>query len=354
MKKIIACVVAVAMLLSLMPMAFAGDYVAKHTTESLNVIVEANKVGEQVIVKLKIPANSYLGAGDWEVFYDAEELKYNDADTKTQSKADKPEGFVTYNANTEGLIKIGIITDTREEDPATILAMVFDIIDDTVKNTTITIKTKIAEVCDADDVYGDDAYEVDVEDIEKIVVINDVEETEPEETEPEETEPEETEPEETEPALPDNVLEIIKQIEDFFNEYGLGFLLEVPEVRKAIENIARIIGGDMDLEDIIEELNKSLEGFKDILDEMGLPLPSIDEIIEFIMGLFGGGDNPSPNPSTTTTSSNGDVDDDDNNIDDNDENGDKQLGDAGIALAVSVCLTAAAAFVITKKKHDEE
>ncbi len=351
MKKIIACVVAVAMLLSLMPMAFAA--------ENPGITAKAEKAGDKVTLTVTLPAVTALTSCAIDVLFDPAVVSIPDVDGYAAAREIDGEMIEYFSGlhtggipeGKDNIVKNAFISTTgvnkTKDTPMAIFE--FTIIDNTVANTTFDVTLFHYE--DAVTTI-DEGSNVAIATI--TIEINDVEETEPEETEPEETEPEETEPEETEPALPDNVLEIIKKIEDFFNEYGLDSLLEVPEVSKAIENIARIIGGDMDLEDILEELNKSLEGFKDILDEMGLPLPSIDEIIDFIMGLFGGGDNPSPNPNTTTTSSNGDVDDDDNNIDDNDENGDKQLGDAGIALAVSVCLTAAAAFVITKKKHDEE
>jgi hypothetical protein len=195
-------------------------------------------------------------------------------------------------------------------------------------------------------VYGDDAYEVDVEDIEKIVEINDVEETT---TDPETTT---TEPVIEDPdELPENVKEIIAKIKNKLDEYGLGFLEDIPMTDEAIIELARLIGGDLTLEEIIE----TLSGDFDIPGVGTVNLSDLlNQLLATIEGLFGdgGGDTPTTTkPTTTNGGSNGDTDD--TTADGGDDNNGGELGDAGIALAVSVCLAAAAAFVITKKKQDE-
>ena len=92
--------------------------------------------------------------------------------------------------------------------------------------------------------------------------------------------------------------------------------------------------------------------FQQILEGLGLDFSDLEDllnkIIDFIMGLFGGDDDnqvtttapattAAPNLETTAEGS---------------SQGSEETGDAGIALAATICVAASAAFVLTRKKKE--
>ena len=104
--------------------------------------------------------------------------------------------------------------------------------------------------------------------------------------------------------------------------------------------------GNAELMDIIEQLvdgNIDIsDAFQNILDKLGLAFDFLEDllnkIIEFLKNLFGGGsEETTGNPATTSPGS---------------SSGSEETGDAGIALAATVCVAASAAFVLTRKKKE--
>ena len=118
--------------------------------------------------------------------------------------------------------------------------------------------------------------------------------------------------------------------------------------------IANILG-NAEITDIIEQLvdgNVDIsELFQNILENLGLDFDSLEEllnkIIEFLKNLFDkGGDDPTKAPATTAAAPNEET------TAEGSSSGSEETGDAGIALAATVCLTASVAFVLTRKKKE--
>ena len=89
---------------------------------------------------------------------------------------------------------------------------------------------------------------------------------------------------------------------------------------------------------------RNVTAFQNILDKLGVAFDFLEDllnkIIEFLKGLFGPDDAESTtagNPETTSPGS---------------SSGSEETGDAGIALAATVCVAASAAFVLTRKKKE--
>lgn len=103
--------------------------------------------------------------------------------------------------------------------------------------------------------------------------------------------------------------------------------------------IGKLVSGDLDigqgLKDLLKKYNIDYSSFEGILNQ----------VVDFFKGLFGG------DSGTTTTVTATDVTNNGGN--NNGGNGSaSKTGDAGIALAATVCTAAAAAFVLTvRKKH---
>ena len=92
------------------------------------------------------------------------------------------------------------------------------------------------------------------------------------------------------------------------------------------------------------------DAFLEILKGLGLDFDSFEDIlnaiIDFFEGIFGGGDDTTANQTTNgagseDTTSAGSV------------SGSEGTGDAGVALAATVCVAAAATFVLTRKKKED-
>ena len=138
---------------------------------------------------------------------------------------------------------------------------------------------------------------------------------------------------------------LLELIRDMLNGNGVTFA----DFADAIANML----GNAEITDIIEQLvdgNVDISDlFQNILAGLGLDFGSLEDIlnqiIDFIMGLFGGGDEggststtaAAPNLETTAEGS---------------SQGSEETGDAGIALAATVCVAASAAFVLTRKKKE--
>lgn len=163
---------------------------------------------------------------------------------------------------------------------------------------------------------------------------------------PENTPPATTAPaEDGENADTDKVNDLLQVIRDMLNGNGVTFA----DFADAIANTL----GNAEITDIIEQLvdgNVDVSnGFLGILKSLGLDFSSFEDIlnkiIEFIMGLFGGGDDTEAEDTTaaggnTATTSKGSG------------TGSEQTGDVGVALAATVCVLSSAAFVLTRKKKE--
>ena len=138
---------------------------------------------------------------------------------------------------------------------------------------------------------------------------------------------------------PDDINNLLQVIRDLLAGNGATF----GDFVDAIVNLF----GNAELIDIIEQLvdgNIDIsEAFQNILDKLGVAFDFLEEllnkIIEFLKGLFDGDaeNTTAANPETTSPGSSSDS---------------EETGDAGIALAATVCVTASAAFVLTRKKKE--
>lgn len=138
---------------------------------------------------------------------------------------------------------------------------------------------------------------------------------------------------------------LLDLIRDMLNGNGVTF----GDLADAIANML----GNAEITDIIEQLidgNVDIsEMFKQILEGLGLDFSDLEDIlnqiIDFIMGLFGGGDETKA-PATTGSAPNYET------TAEGSSQGSEETGDAGIALAATVCVAASAAFVLTRKKKE--
>ena len=112
--------------------------------------------------------------------------------------------------------------------------------------------------------------------------------------------------------------------------------------------------GNAEITDIIEQLvdgNVDISDmFQQILEGLGLDFSDLEDllnkIIDFIMGLFGGDDETKAPEKTTAAAPNLET------TAEGSSQGSEETGDAGIALAATICVAASAAFVLTRKKKE--
>ncbi len=143
---------------------------------------------------------------------------------------------------------------------------------------------------------------------------------------------------------------LIEKIKELLNNNGAS-------IKDYIDAIINIIG-NADIADMIEQLiggNINIgEGFLDWLKNLGIDFGSFEEILnkilEFFKNIFNpGGDSSKPSNVQTTHAGGNDL----NTTSKGSQNGSENTGDAGIALAATVCVAAAAAFVLTRKKKED-
>ena len=146
------------------------------------------------------------------------------------------------------------------------------------------------------------------------------------------------------PADAESTNALVQVIRDLLSGNGVTF----EDYADAILNLV----GNAELTDMIEQLVDGAfsigDAFLEILKGLGLDFDSfediLNQIIDFFEGLFGGGDDTTANQTTNAannTTSAGSV------------SGSEGTGDAGIALAATVCVAAAATFVLTRKKKED-
>ncbi len=342
MKKILACITAVALLMSFMPMVFAQSPVPE-------VIYDKTENTIKVTVKMP-PVTGFLEAGVTVVF-DPAVVSIDDKESYAAGEYYNIGGaqqFIPYFYDLSAIVTGGVKpsgnavlhahvgTTAINKDAAVEFAVFeFNIIDKTAAKADFTVTL---------DFFLDGNTSIDEEDGYVIntysVVINAQEPTSGPTTDT-------TAPTESTTVPGSSNAELAQEIKAWLESIGLGSIVANPTLSALIDKLAEAMGGfgGLDFEEIIDSIVSG--NFED------MPLGGILQgIIDTIRGLFGEG---STNPPSTSTTNPKDSSEDDT-VDSTDEegglNGDNSPGDTGIALASAICLAAAAAFVIVKKKRD--
>lgn len=343
MKKILACITAVALLMSFMPMAYATQ-----TDPMPQVTYE--KIGDTIkVVVLMPPVTGFLEAGVT-VAFDTTVVSIEDLSSFAAGDYYNIGGTQTFVPNfqdAEGLHTGGIkpsgnevthafmgVNAINKDAPVAFAEFLFTIIDTAAAKADFTVTLDFF-TDDSAVVAQDNGYVINT----NSVVINEETSTDPT--------TDTTAPTETETTQPgDSNADLAQQIKDWLESIGLGDIVSNPTIAALIDQLAQAMGGfgELDFAEIIDQIASG--NFEN------LPLAGILQgIIDTITSLFGGGGDTTPSTTTTTTSADDSSDDDsDTQTNENGLNGDNSPGDTGIALAAAVCLAAAAAFVIVKKK----
>ena len=346
MKKVLAVLLAVMIVAGIMPTAFAvvtpglatrvieGSYdeaaleVTSVTTDTFTVVV-------------KSPAITKLVGLNMFVDFDTEQLKVVNAGPVGTEDAD---GNFVPNFSGEwahglksnkyqysfGFISTSGVTKKSAKD---LVYITFKIIDSTQPSTTINLY--INEFLTED---GNDSNEIITTTLAESQIIT-LNLPEPITTDPNAEETTET------PADAESTNALIKIIRDLLSGNGVTF----EDYADAILNLV----GNAEITDMIEQLVDGAfsisDAFLEILKGLGLDFDSFEDIlnaiIDFFMGLFGGEEDDTTAQATTnaanaTTSAGS-------------SSGSEGTGDAGIALAATVCVAAAATFVLTRKKKED-
>lgn len=346
MKKVLAVLLAVLIFAGIMPTAFAvatpglatrvieGSYdaaaleVSSVTTDTFTVVV-------------KSPAITKLVGLNMFVDFDTEQLKVVNAGPVGAEDAD---GNFIPNFSGEwahglksnkyqysfGFISTSGVTKKSAKD---LVYITFKIIDSTQPSTTINLY--VNEFLTED---GNDSNEIITTTLveSQIITLNLPEQITTDPNAEETTEA---------PADADSTNALIQVIRDLLSGNGVTF----EDYADAILNLV----GNAEITDMIEQLVDGAfsisDAFLEILKGLGLDFDSFEDIlnaiIDFFMGLFGGGDDTTKAEATTnaanaTTSAGS-------------SSGSEGTGDAGIALAATVCVAAAATFVLTRKKKED-
>ena len=348
MKKVLAVLLAVLLVAGIMPTAFAvatpglatrvieGSYdaaaleVSSVTTDTFTVVV-------------KSPAITKLVGLNMFVDFDTEQLKVVNAGPVGTEDED---GNFNPNFSGEwahglksnkyqysfGFISTSGVTKKSAKD---LVYITFKIIDSTQPSTTINLY--INEFLTED---GNDSNEIITTTLaeSQIITLNlpEMITTNPNAEETTDT-----------PADAESTNALIKIIRDLLSGNGVTF----EDYADAILNLI----GNAEITDMVEQLVDGAfsisDAFLEILKGLGLDFDSFEDIlnsiIDFFEGLFGGGEEEdttkaqaTTNAANATTSAGS-------------SSGSEGTGDAGIALAATVCVAAAATFVLTRKKKEE-
>ena len=347
MKKVLAVLLAVMIVAGIMPTAFAvatpglatrvieGSYdeaaleVTSVTTDTFTVVV-------------KSPAITKLVGLNMFVDFDTEQLKVVNAGPVGVEDAD---GNFVPNFSGEwahglksnkyqysfGFISTSGVTKKSAKD---LVYITFKIIDSTQPSTTINLY--INEFLTED---GNDSNEIITTTLAESQIIT-LNLPEPITTDPNAEETTET------PADAESTNALIKIIRDLLSGNGVTF----EDYADAILNLV----GNAEITDMIEQLVDGAfsisDAFSEILKGLGLDFGSFEDIlnaiIDFFMGLFGGGEDDTTKAQATTNAANA-------TTSAGSSSGSEGTGDAGIALAATVCVAAAATFVLTRKKKED-
>ena len=344
MKKFLAVMLAMMLVVGIMPTAFAvatpglatrvieGSY----DKEALGV---TSVTSETFTIIIKSPAVKKLVGLNMFVDFDTEQLKVLKAGPVGNTDED---GNFTPNFSGEwahglksnkyqysfGFISTSGVTKKSASD---LIYVTFKIIDSTRPTTTINLY--INEFLTED---GDDENEIITTTLaeSQIITLNLPEEI---------TTNPNGEDTSDKPADAESTNALVQVIRDLLSGNGVTF----EDYADAILNLV----GNAEITDMIEQLVDGAfsigDAFKKILNDLGLDFDSFEDIlnsiIDFFEGLFGPDETQAEqttNAANNTTSA-GSV------------SGSEGTGDAGIALATTVCLAAAATFVLTRKKKED-
>ena len=347
MKKVLAVLLAVLLVAGIMPTAFAvatpdlatrvieGSYdaaaleVSSVTTDTFTVVV-------------KSPAITKLVGLNMFVDFDTEQLKVVNAGPVGTEDED---GNFNPNFSGEwahglksnkyqysfGFISTSGVTKKSAKD---LVYITFKIIDSTQPSTTINLY--INEFLTED---GNDSNEIITTTLAESQIIT-LNLPEPITTDPNAEETTDT------PADAESTNALIKIIRDLLSGNGVTF----EDYADAILNLI----GNAEITDMVEQLVDGAfsisDAFLEILKGLGLDFDSFEDIlnaiIDFFMGLFGGEEEDTTKAQATTNAANA-------TTSAGSSSGSEGTGDAGIALAATVCVAAAATFVLTRKKKEE-
>ncbi len=347
MKKVLAVLLALVLVAGIMPTAFAvatpglatrvieGSYdeaaleVTSVTTDTFTVVV-------------KSPAITKLVGLNMFVDFDTEQLKVVNAGPVGTEDAD---GNFIPNFSGEwahglksnkyqysfGFISTSGVTKKSAKD---LVYITFKIIDSTQPSTTINLY--INEFLTED---GNDSNEIITTTLAESQIIT-LNLPEPITTDPNAEDTTDA------PADADSTNALIKVIRDLLSGNGVTF----EDYADAILNLV----GNAEITDMIEQLVDGAfsisDAFLEILKGLGLDFDSFEDIlnaiIDFFVGLFGGDEDDTTKAQATTNAANA-------TTSAGSSSGSEGTGDAGIALAATVCVAAAATFVLTRKKKED-
>ena len=346
MKKFLAVMLAIMLVVGIMPTAFAvatpglatrvieGSY----NKEALGV---TSVTSETFTIIIKSPAVTKLVGLNMFVDFDTEQLKVleagpvgttdEDGNFKANFSGEWAHGLKSNKYQYSfGFISTSGVTKKNATD---LIYVTFKVIDSTRPTTTINLY--INEFLTED---GNDENEVVTTTLaeSQIITLNLPEEIT--------TNPNAEDTTDDTPADAESTNALVQIIRDLLSGNGATF----EDFADAILNLV----GNAEITDMIEQLVDGAfsigDAFLEILKGLGLDFDSFEDIlnaiIDFFEGLFGGGDDTTAQQTTNAanaTTSAGSV------------SGSEGTGDAGIALAATVCVAAAATFVLTRKKREE-
>ena len=345
MKKFLAVILAIMLVVGIMPTAFAvatpglatrvieGSY----NKEALGV---TSVTSEMFTIIIKSPAVTKLVGLNMFVDFDTEQLKVleagpvgttdEDGNFKPNFSGEWAHGLKSNKYQYSfGFISTSGVTKKNATD---LIYVTFKVIDSTRPTTTINLY--INEFLTED---GNDENEIITNTLaeSQIITLNLPEQIT--------TDPNKEDTSD-DPADAESTNALVQVIRDLLSGNGVTF----EDYADAILNLV----GNAEITDMIEQLVDGAfsigDAFLEILKGLGLDFDSfediLNEIIDFFEGLFGGGDDTTAQQTTNAanaTTSAGSV------------SGSEGTGDAGIALAATVCVAAAATFVLTRKKKED-
>ena len=345
MKKFLSVMLAMMLVVGIMPTAFAvaTPGLATRVVEgpySKDALGVTSVTSETFTIIIKSPAVTKLVGLNMFVDFDTEQLKVveagpvgttdEDGNFKANFSGEWAHGLKSNKYQYSfGFISTSGVTKKNATD---LIYVTFRIIDSTRPTTTINLY--INEFLTED---GNDSNEVVTTTLaeSQIITLNLPEKIT--------TNPNGEDTTDT-PADAESTNALVQVIRDLLSGNGVTF----EDYADAILNLV----GNAEITDMIEQLVDGAfsigDAFLEILKGLGLDFDSFEDIlnaiIDFFEGLFGGGDDTTAKQTTNAannTTSAGSV------------SGSEGTGDAGIALAATVCVAAAATFVLTRKKKED-
>ncbi len=335
MKKILVCVLAMSLALGMMPVAYGA-------ATNPGAVAEVKKSGETITVTVKLPAVEKLTACVVSVEFDPKVVSIPDneggyaATHEVQGETDPIPNFIgehtgglpdgVDNVVKNAYVNSGSVTKTEE---TAFAVFTFTVTDKTAKETDFIVNLE--------QYYAEG---LTIADGEGMVILEKTVAMEEEDTTDKDGDG-------------DAAAELAQQIKDFLKQIGLESLLEDKTINDMIEQFADMFGGlgSGDFSEILDSIIGGSSGELNFDEIIAFFTGLIDEIMKLFTG--GGATTKKPDATTTTTEeTTTEETTEETTGSSNVDNGGNAAGDAGIALAVTVCLAAAAAFVLSKKKED--